>query len=47
VKDTRAKATAPLTGKGHAEEEPDDQSGAGWRDEAELGQSLDPAGALR
>jgi len=26
VKDTGAKANTPLTGKGHAEEEPDDQA---------------------
>jgi hypothetical protein len=46
VKDTRAKATAPLTGKGHAEGEPDDQALAGAM-KPNLVRALIQRGALR
>jgi hypothetical protein len=46
VKDTRAKATSPLTGKGHAEEEPDDQALAGAM-KPNLVRALIQRGALR
>jgi hypothetical protein len=46
VKDTRAKATPPLTGKGHAEKEPDDQALAGLM-KPNLVRALIQRGALR
>jgi methylthioribose-1-phosphate isomerase len=46
MKDTRAKATPPLTGKGHAEKEPDDQALAGLM-KPNLVRALIQRGALR